>query len=122
MPPENPYYKVDTWTDLAFEQETSASVPSHKTPDHSAAMGRLTVQLMAVIKTRGGKAPKYVATVPWALWYKGLEQTPISSIDEWAEKLKDVAEGRKSTQEIGYDDEDSDDEGACPTPEDEDEV
>ena len=91
---------------------------SNMTAVRLAAMGQLTCQLNAVIKIRGGKPARYLEGHAFTEWFSKLEKGPILRVDEWIEKLKDVAEGRKTVEEIGYDDEESEADGdACPTPE-----
>ena len=86
-----------------------------------AAMGLLTCQLNAVITYRGGKPVRYVKGLPFTEWFSKLEKGPVLRVDEWTQNLKDVVEGKKTVEDIGYDDEESDADGeACPTPENDD--
>ncbi|EXJ60632.1 hypothetical protein A1O7_04785 [Cladophialophora yegresii CBS 114405] len=93
--------------------ETLASM----TPERLHAMGALTVQLNAAVKSRGGKPVRYLEGAPFTEWFSKLESGPYDDVNEWREKLKGMVEGSKTADEIGYDDEESEDEGdACPTP------
>ena len=90
-------------------------------PVRLAAMGLLTHELNAVIRTRAGKPARYVEGLPFVEWFSKLEKGPILRVDEWTEKFKSVVEGRQTVEEIGYDDEESEVEGeTCPTPENDD--
>ncbi|KAJ9617311.1 hypothetical protein H2200_001032 [Cladophialophora chaetospira] len=92
------------------------------TPERLHAMGALTVQLNAVIKSRGGKPVRYLDGVPFTEWFAKIERGPIANVNEWVAKLKDVVEQKKMVEDVGYDDEESDGDGdACATPEDENE-
>ncbi|KIX94164.1 uncharacterized protein Z520_10190 [Fonsecaea multimorphosa CBS 102226] len=83
---------------------------------YTLAVEELSKQL-ATLKTRRGKQPRYVQGIPIDEWFQGLEEGSAQEVNEWTEKLKDLVEGKKTAEEIGYDDEDSDDEGdGCATP------
>ncbi|ETI24519.1 hypothetical protein G647_03888 [Cladophialophora carrionii CBS 160.54] len=98
--------------------ETLASM----TPERLHAMGALTVQLNAAVKSRGGKPARYLEGVPFTEWFSKLEKGPYDNINEWTERLKAMVGGSKTAEEIGYDDEESEnEEDACPTPQAEDE-
>ncbi|KIW87589.1 uncharacterized protein Z519_11914 [Cladophialophora bantiana CBS 173.52] len=91
------------------------SFPSTRT----VAMGHLSEQLTR-LRAHRGKLPRYIQGVPLDEWFNGLEEGSILQVTEWTEKLRDLVEGKKTAEEIGYDDDDTDDEGdACPTPEEE---
>ena len=99
-----------------------AATPTTMTPERLQAMAALTVQLNATIKTRGGKAVRYLEGIPFTEWFANMENGPSELADEWIEKLKEVVKAKKTVEEIGYDDEESEGDGeACHTPPDDNE-
>jgi hypothetical protein len=102
--------------------ERRAKTLDSMTPERLHAMGALTVQLNEAIKFRGGKPVRYLEGVPFTEWLSKLEKGPYDNVGEWMERLKGMVKGSMTAEEIGYDDEESEDEGdACPTPQGEDE-
>jgi len=104
----------------------SAAAPGPTTTAHPGpkylAMHLLTLQVNALVALRGGKAPKYIGGKSWSEWFAGLEMGDIEAIEAWTEELRGVVDGRKTAEEVGYDDEESGESGGAPTPEqDEDE-
>ncbi|EXJ74662.1 uncharacterized protein A1O5_01355 [Cladophialophora psammophila CBS 110553] len=84
---------------------------------HTVAMGHLSEQLTR-LRAHRGKLPRYIQGMPIDEWFNRLEEGSTLQVNEWTEKLRDLVEGKKTAEEIGYDDDEGDDEGdACPTPE-----
>ncbi|KIW29456.1 uncharacterized protein PV07_05270 [Cladophialophora immunda] len=119
VPPSNPADTPSGMSGMPKPRSPSVQVSDlSKTfqSAHTAAMGTLSEQLTA-LKKRRGKDPRYVQGIPIGEWLRMLEGGRVQQVNQWTEKLKDLVQGKKTAEEIEYDDEDSDDEGdRCPTP------
>ncbi|OAL26898.1 hypothetical protein AYO20_09931 [Fonsecaea nubica] len=84
--------------------------------NHLIAMQELSEQLRSVKECRN-KQPRYVQGIPIDEWLERLEKESAAEVNQWTRKFKDLVEGKETAEAIGYDDEDSEDEGdGCLTP------
>ncbi|OAP61495.1 hypothetical protein AYL99_03698 [Fonsecaea erecta] len=83
---------------------------------HTVALGELSFQLTNLM-TRRGKYAKYVDGMPVTEWFHKVEDGSVQLVNQWTEKLRKVNNGEQTVEEIGYDDDESEDLGdECATP------
>lgn len=101
--------------------KTPTGVSQAKTNHELQVLIILIAEEIAKIEQIRGKPLKYLEGVPKEEWIKDLKIGDVSRARDWARILKDVGDGKKTFEEVEYDDEESDLEGdVCPTPPEED--